>query len=738
MDIVYLLLILWRKKYIIIGITVASVTIAFLSTRNIPERYKSITQLSTGFITNEGIKLNDDRFNIREADLKFTNLLSTMKSGVLINQLCYRLALHDLDSIEPPFHDFYKYSKETLTEQELYSAKKIFEVEHKKMSPLTIEEENADLQLKVLKGFGYTYPWVLRSMEIKRVPNTDYIQIEFTSHDRYISSFAVNTYYEEFVRYYAAQKAKTTNESISFFEELVNQKKSELNDKTEMLKQFKTESNLIGVESQGNRSEINEIESQITTVNSNLYGLGLRLNYLLEIKNGNSNVANNTTPEPNNNRILTLRNKISNVNSRYIESGSTNTVLLDSLNLLKQQLNFELSKTKDVGTQNSDYTSRVDIDNEIKNTEIEISIEKSKLNQLNSKLRSLNGIMSTYASKEAALNALETEYEVASEEYQDALNKYNSAKNELLTATSSIKQIIEGVPAASPIPTNRILIVGFSGALSFSLSVLIFLLWEILEGSIKTSTQYENAVPIKLLGSLIKIKTKEVNFPTLFSSKQKDKESESFKQLIRKLRFEIENANSQTFLVTSNKPQEGKSFVIFALAFALSLIKKKVLIIDTNFKSNELTKILLKSTTENKPVKNTNSETGLEVLSTTDESDYPEIKSLIQNTKFNNIFIIGNRGGQQSPEEIMQQNDFQKLIQILTTKFDYIFLEGPSLNQYADTKELVKYAERVICVFSAGKALKQLDKESIDYLTSLDGKLLGAVLNNIEYRDINL
>jgi polysaccharide biosynthesis transport protein len=82
--------------------------------------------------------------------------------------------------------------------------------------------------------------------------------------------------------------------------------------------------------------------------------------------------------------------------------------------------------------------------------------------------------------------------------------------------------------------------------------------------------------------------------------------------------------------------------------------------------------------------------------------------------------------------------DFQNLIAALADSFDYILLEGASLNDYSDTKELVKYCDKVVAVFSAESSVKQLDKDSIYYLKSLGKKFGGAVLNKVDTKDLKL
>jgi polysaccharide biosynthesis transport protein len=72
-----------------------------------------------------------------------------------------------------------------------------------------------------------------------------------------------------------------------------------------------------------------------------------------------------------------------------------------------------------------------------------------------------------------------------------------------------------------------------------------------------------------------------------------------------------------------------------------------------------------------------------------------------------------------------------------TKEFDYIFLEGPPLNDYSDSMELSQYVDGVIAVFSATHVVKQIDKESMKFFKDLNGKFIGSILNKVDLQDVN-
>jgi polysaccharide biosynthesis transport protein len=111
-------------------------------------------------------------------------------------------------------------------------------------------------------------------------------------------------------------------------------------------------------------------------------------------------------------------------------------------------------------------------------------------------------------------------------------------------------------------------------------------------------------------------------------------------------------------------------------------------------------------------------------------------RNLINRTKFPGVDIIGNVGANDSPSEIMAGRDFKQMIKSLSERYDCILMEGPALNDYSDSKELIDYADKVIPVYAADTSLNHHDREAIKYFKSINGKLMGTVLNKIQSKHL--
>jgi polysaccharide biosynthesis transport protein len=740
MDLLVLAKVLWRKKWILILIPILAAVAAYVFTMDQIDYYRSITRISTGFTMVDQVQITDEKFNLRDADVKFSNLLQTMNEAIPANLVAYRLILHDLDS-ETPFRIPANFNP---SPAELERIKAFFTTKLKNFSPLSTSDPEYNLARKFLSAYKYSYTDIRQAMNISRVQNTDFVQIDFVSDNPKVSALAANAYCEEFIRYYKSMKSERTGESVDFLKQLMDDKKAALDEKLEAQKAFKASNSVVDVESENSAKlgQMQEFERLRDETRSKVQKLELTIQRLNdEIRNAGGSVTT-----VNNQKIIDLRARITRLNERYITSGSSNQLLLDSLNRLREQLRVQMENANRQNSPSAPAVSISDLQSRLKDAEIDLKVERSNLSSVERKIANLRYTFSGYANKEAGLEAIQKEIDLASQEYLDAVNKYNDAQNRLIASTT-LRQVLQAAPAAYPESSKRYLIIGLAGFSSLAICLFAIIGLELIDVSIRNPQKFKRIVGLPLVGMINKIDSRNFNIRAYFNQTSNSEETEMYKSLLRKLRHEIESSNGKVILFTSPKRKDGKTFVMFSLAYVLSLINKRVLIIDTNFKNNSLSQLLVKPQTEIKVLEgrrvNLLIGSGKKRKDAEDVPD-PETEGentyeLINPTKYKNIFIVGNAGGgTESPAEILSGRDFTNLIAVLVDSFDYILMEGASLNEFSDTKELVEYADKVYAVFSADSAIKQLDKESIGYFKSLGKKFGGSVLNRINTKDLKL
>lgn len=710
---------------------------AYLFTMDTPETYMAKAQLATGFTINDQVQLTEERFNSREADIKFSNLMSSMNSGLAVNLTSYRLLLHDLDPANVPFHkpDPEQFSPD---KDKVERVRQVLTRKLETFSPLTSTDPEFQLINEFLLAYNYNYNYVKENLNIQRIPNTDYIDVFMTAEKPGLAALGANAFVGEFVRYMKSLKSERSSESVEFLKQLSDKKKEELDRKIEKQKQFKAANNVYNLEGESGMKmgQLSVLETQAATARTNINRLQLTIRSLNEEIEQLSAPASSGT----NQRILDLNAKINEMNARYITGGSSDEMLLDSLNFLRQELMAAQDNSLRLGTSVSPGHTVADLKIELRDKEIELQVQQDELRAIQSKIYAINSSFSGYASKEAELSAIQKEVDLASQEYMMALEKYKEAQN-LQMAGNGLRIVLSAAPPVNPEPGIRLIIIGLAAFTSFLICVMVIVGLELMDNAVRTPERFKRMVNLPMAGVINRIDSRNFNIRAYFNQHNGNEETEMFKSLLRKFRHEIDALNAKVILFTSPKRREGKTFVTFSLAYALSLLDKRVLILDTNFKNNSLSQILGRGQSDLKLL-DTRKHKLLAGAPESEKKVEPEFDrensyDLINPTKYKNIYIVGNSGGgSESPAEILSGRDFTNLVSILADSFDYVLMEGAAMNDYSDTKELVRYADKVIAVFSAESPVRQLDRESILYFKSLGKKFGGCVLNRVATKDL--
>lgn len=726
MDLLYIYKILLRKKWWLIVIPCLAGIVAYFLGIRTEKLFKSSALISTGFTVNDQFRLNnEDKVSAFDASNKFNNLIETMNSRLVVTFLSYNLILHDLNDSKP----FRSRNPLTFANVSKEQANEVFKEKLEKFGLLSPFNEEENKILQILGAYNYDFYSLKDKLSVKRVNSSDYISIEFKSENPALSEFVVNTIAQEFIRYNYFLNSNKSIKALDFYSNLVDQAKKSLDEKSEAVNTYKLAHGLYNLETENETklAQLSQLEARKMEEEKKIQGLRLSLNDI----NQKLYASGGPSAESNNVKIVDLRNKINTLNDKYINSGSKDKSLLESISHYRDILQFELSKLSD--NTNSSGSLKDDLAVKKDQYQLELSIANANLSTINNSILNLKNNVSAYATIGDSLGKLMTDEKVASEQYLMAMEKFNNAKKASLASENNVRIALYGQAAVEPEPSKTGIFSGLATAASFALCVLVIVLVELVDQTTKTPSNLKNITNLPSLGfvNLLKNKnSKNIPVQNLFLDSNNYPEVDSFKQLLRNLRFEIESSGAKTVLVTSPKPGEGKTFLIIALASAFSLKNKKVLIIDTNFKKNDLSKTLIQD--------------GQKAGFTAQLSDqlYTNFNETANNitspTTIKNVSIISNEGSILSPSEIISLEQLNTLTEHFARQFDVILLEGAALNLYPDTRELSLISDKVISIFSANESIKPSDQSSIDFLTAMKGRHLGTVLNKVKMENIDL
>jgi Mrp family chromosome partitioning ATPase/uncharacterized protein involved in exopolysaccharide biosynthesis len=737
MDFIYLVRVLLKRKWIIIGAGIVAAIIAYYFTRNEPKIYRSMAQVSTGFTISDEIKVNEN-FSFYEADTKFNNAIVTCTSPAVISLLSYKLILHDLT--EPPFRTLTAEQKQS----PLYTginkevAKIVFSNKLETMSMLTSFKPEEKKLIELLNLYGYNYRNISGNLNVYRLQRTDYIQIDFVSENPELSAFVVNTIFQQFLRYYKNVRSDKSQESIDTLQSMLEKKKQDLDEKNSLLRG----EGIVNVDLQNSNQLdiIADLEKTLTEEKSKqttLYYSLRKVNQRLEEARKIPKADNSSRVPKNNDEVLMLRQAMNDAYADYLASGSTDKNLLNRYNQLKAEYQNKIVNTNPSTSESpvvlspTNERELIDRKNDI---ELDIQAANSNIESIQSKIGMIRRNIVQGASKGAAMETLLKDVEMANKEYLAAKQKYNDAMDMNTSSVNNFRQILVGQPAIEAEPSKRKLIVGMAGVATVITTMLVIVLLAYLDSTIKTPVIFSRTVKLKMLSMVNFMDLNKAHLADIVANKEmtnnlRDKNRQNiFRESLRKLRYEIESSGKKIFLFTSTKKGQGKTTLIQALSYSMSLSKKRILIIDTNFCNNDLTVQLHANPVLEKIVPGK--------LQTNNALE--QVRKLAKDVGAGTVFAIGSEGGDYTPSEILPLENILKHLQELTSEYDYIFLEGPPLNDFSDSKELAQYVDGVIAVFSATHIVNQIDKESIAYLKELNGKFCGAILNKVELENVNV
>ncbi|HEU4471291.1 MAG TPA: Wzz/FepE/Etk N-terminal domain-containing protein [Flavisolibacter sp.] len=731
MDFVYLFRVLRKRKWIIIGSAALAALIAWYFTRNEPKIYRSSTRISTGYGVPDNISINEnENFNLFNAEIKFNNAINTWTSPSVISLLSYELILHDLKSNKP-----FRRLKADQLQSPVYKsinkaqAIKVFEEKLATMSVLTSYKPEEKKLLEFLNLYGYGYKNLIQNLSIYWVQRTDYVQVDGVTENPELSAFLCNSAFQQFIRYYGRIRSAGNQETVDTLASLVEKKRQELEEKNRMLRGEKP----TDISTEGTMSTfelISELEKSITVeknIQVDYYSSLRKINQRLSALGGSAN----TGGAVNNEELVLARQAMNEAYSEYLKSGDP--AKLTRYNQLRSEYNTKYASTRSTTGSTPGTENRSELLQKKNDLEVDIEASNSKIRSIEQKIAALKSNASSTLSKGANVETLMEEVKLAEREYLEAKQKYNNAYEMSSASVNNFRQLQLAQPAIEPEPSKRKLIIGMAGTVTLISAILIIMLLVYLDSSIKTPAVFGKVVSLKLISMVNFMNLKNKNLKEILASNNskesrlEKQRSNIFRESIRKLRYEIEWTGKKIFLFTSTQKGQGKTTLIQALSYSMSLSNKKILVIDTNFCNNDLTVQM-----DADPV--------LEKLSSEDIGGtlVERVKKLAKDIGVgNNVFVIGSEGGDYTPSEILPRDNFLHHLHALTSEFDYIFLEGPPLNNFSDSKELTQYVDGVVAVFSATHIVKQIDKESISFFKELNGKFCGSVLNKVNLENVN-
>jgi capsular exopolysaccharide synthesis family protein len=179
----------------------------------------------------------------------------------------------------------------------------------------------------------------------------------------------------------------------------------------------------------------------------------------------------------------------------------------------------------------------------------------------------------------------------------------------------------------------------------------------------------------------------------------------------------------QRLLVTSARPQEGKTCVSVNLAITLAQMGKRVVLIDTDLRRPRVHRVFEREIAPGL----TNYLTG--------NADLPSIIQPVLPETVPGLDLVVSGPVPPNPVELIDSRQMLSVLDELSRTYDFIVADGPPSLGFADVPLLSRHMGGLLLVVKSGETPRKVARQAADYLTRLRAKVLGVILNHVNERE---
>jgi len=743
MDFSYLLNILLRRKKLILGVAAAAAIGTFFFIGQKPDRYKSSVVMATGIVNYKGIKSDNSDAFVQQYQVEnaFSNLLEFAQSRSAIKLVTIALLQHDFaaergsgaaQAFRQPNLSLSKFSD--AEKQEL--AAELERIKLDSLGDAAFSPQFDFLLDKIARAYGYDNDAILRSLAVKRKSQTDYLDIAITTENPALSQHLANTYANRFQSYYFNLLVRDKRKNVDSYTKLAAQKKAVVDSISDLKFAYLKDKGLpvLGKQSEELVAQIAKLEFERQRSDARQRSSAESVSRIKKYEGDRESrdaretqsrliEKSNTAEQMERVRELTRRNAEKGGKDPELETelaearAELEETMRSSARSQGRPRNEEGKKTKE-----DLYKDRVSAD--LDRIEAEESYRRT-----NNEIFSLKNKLSSMVVSDEVFSKLQLDQDHAQLEFDRVNDEFIKAKLTLENAENPLSIVQNAQLPEWPEPDRRTLLSLFAAFVSGSLAGIGILGLAYFDNRLHTPElfkKFSNGLP--LLGTIPAVPIRGFDLERIFAAQKPDAVHTAFRESLRKLRGQILYSGGNKLLIVSPKTKDGKTFAMLSLAYSLAFNNKRVLILDTNFKT-PLPESFTDGPSPNKDLLNQAIEAhGLSAVfqaktKSAKKSDAPTVD------------VLGNNGLSQSPAELLEPTNFRAFLDLLQAHYDIILMEAAALNQYSDAQELAPFADKLIAVFNANSSIKSSDQESIDFLRSLDEKFAGAVLTELRKQE---
>jgi len=245
---------------------------------------------------------------------------------------------------------------------------------------------------------------------------------------------------------------------------------------------------------------------------------------------------------------------------------------------------------------------------------------------------------------------------------------------------------------------------------------------EHLDNTLKSADDVERYLRLATLGTLPQLRTRrpngrgpDVQPELIVVDDPRSMGAEALRTLRASLFLSTASGPPQRILVTSARPQEGKTCITVNLAITLAQMGRRVVLVDCDLRRPRVHRVFGHE---------------LDAGVTSFLTGAMDLPSLIRPTPYG-VDVLSSGPIPPNPVELIDSQPMVNLVEELSRRYDFVLLDAPPGLGFADVPLLARLAGGVLFVIRAGETPRKAAAQATEHLLRLRAKLLGVVLNGV-------
>ncbi len=198
--------------------------------------------------------------------------------------------------------------------------------------------------------------------------------------------------------------------------------------------------------------------------------------------------------------------------------------------------------------------------------------------------------------------------------------------------------------------------------------------------------------------------------------------TESFRNLRTNVKYIVPNIPAKVIAISSALPNEGKSTTAINLSISMAQGGHRVVLVEGDMRRPKLCNYLNLA----------KSELGLSTILSGDKKvSIAAVNRVAQQFEETRLDLITSGPVPSNPSELLGSPKMTEFLKVLRGMYDYIIFDTPPLLPVTDAAVLASQVDGVILVVHAGKTKKPQFQGCRAAVESVNGRILGVVLNKI-------